>query len=78
MSDLWPYTARPSLYRLPGERIPPWQCRCQNLKRWQRHREPWQCMVAEDVKSWRANHPDATCSDLVAKELVWLEQEFGQ
>ena len=78
MSDLWPYTARPSLYKPPGERIPPWACACPNLKPWQRHREPWQCMTAEDVKAWRARQPVATCSEVVARELGWLEREFAR
>jgi hypothetical protein len=77
MTDLWPYTARPSLYRLPGERIPPWVCACPGLKKWQRHREPWQCMTAYDVATWRARHPEATCSEVVAKCLSWMGKEFG-
>jgi hypothetical protein len=77
MTALWPYTARPSLYRLPGERIPPWACQCAGLKRWERHREPHQCVTKEEVRAWRSANPKATCSDLVAKCLVWMASEFA-
>ncbi len=77
MTDLWPYTARPSLYKLPGERIPPWVCAC-NLKPYERHLDPPECVTEEQVKAWRARHPEATCSERTAKVMAWLEMEFGR
>ena len=73
-----PYTARPSLLRAPGERIPAWQCACPGLKPWQRHAEPWLCVTARDIAAWRTRHPEATCRERVARPLAWLEATFGR
>jgi hypothetical protein len=79
MSDgLQPYVARPSLYRLPGERPPAWQCVCVNRKPWQQHLEPWQCVTNEQVRAWRRRHPSATCSERTARALCWMEEAFGR
>ena len=75
MSDLWPYTARPSLYKRPGERIPPWRCACPGLKPWQRHREPWQCVQQATIDAWAKQ---TRCSPRAARYLYWLAKEFGR
>ena len=72
-----PYTARPAISRLPGERIPPWLCACPDRKPWHRHREPWECVSDEEVAAWRARHPTATCREGSARGLAWLAREFG-
>jgi hypothetical protein len=71
-----PYSARPALYRLPGERIPEWRCRC-NVPSYRRHLEPWQCVTVHQVELWRARHPGSTCSERTARALCWLENSFG-
>jgi hypothetical protein len=30
----------------------------------------------EEIAAWRAAHPEATCSERVARCLTWLEREF--
>ena len=75
MSEPRPYTARPSLYKPPGERIPPWTCACPNLKRWQRHREPPECVTQETIDAWSRQ---TKCSPRTARYLYWLAREFGR
>ena len=58
-----PYTARPSLYRQPGDRPPLWRCVCPGMKKWRRHTEIWQC------------RPEPTTTGRV---LGWLREEFGR
>ena len=77
MSDgAQPYTARPALTRLPGERWPTWTCAC-NVPRYKRHTEPYQCVSAQDVAAWRAAHPSSgIVNDVAVRCLVWLAREF--
>jgi hypothetical protein len=30
------------------------------------------------IAAWRQRHPEATCRDVVAAELAWLEEAFGR
>lgn len=71
----YPYSARPSLYRLPGERPPAWQCTCPGRKRWQRHTQGgWECLPEEAVREYQQRHEITRVG--VARLIMWLEREF--
>jgi hypothetical protein len=36
-----------------------------------------EAITPEDLAAWRARHPEATCSDRVARCLAWLTREFA-
>jgi len=72
-----PYSARPTLTRLPGERIPSWACACR-VPLYKKHQEPAECLTVHDIAAWRARHPEATCSERTARALAWLEAEWGR
>ena len=55
-----------------------WRCRCPEMKPYRRHTEPSQCLKPEDVEVWRAHYPEATCSDRIARTLIYLAKEFGR
>ena len=49
MSDgAQPYSARPALTRLPGERWPSWACACR-VPHYKKHQEPQECLTARDI-----------------------------
>lgn len=68
------YTARPSLYRLPSERPPAWQCTCPGRKRYQRHGAPWECLPEREVRDYQQRHEITRVG--VARLIMWLEREF--
>ena len=78
MSDgAQPYSARPALTRLPGERWPSWACACR-VPHYKKHQEPQECLTVHDIAAWRKRHPEATCSERTARALAWLEAEWGR
>lgn len=76
MSDgAQPYSARPSAYRNPGERIPAWTCACP-VSAWQRHVLPWQCLGEDIVLAHWLAYPKTTYR--VVRMLAWLEDSFAR
>jgi len=71
-----PYTARPALTRLPGERFPAWACACP-VPHYRKHTEPWLCIGDREFALWRATHPEVTTSDRNARCLMWLALNFS-
>ena len=72
-----PYTARPALMRLPGERIPEWRCLCP-VPNYRRHAQPWLCIGDLELAVWRVAHPEVTTNDRNARCLMWMERTFGK
>jgi len=38
---------------------------------------PWLLLAEQEIAAWYLRHPEATCSNRVARCLAWLEEEFA-